>query len=322
MKTFLRYWNTLWFSQLDPLPAAVCRIMFGMLLLYAFIGNSIHWDRFFDANGMLSLNDADLVAQRPATGWNVFQYTDGLLPTRFWWFVGFSSILALIVGWQTRIATIAMYVLISSMVHRNPLVVNGEELVSRLILLYACFCPWGHALSIDAWLWQRKHPGETRALPVAWSVRMMQISIMSIYVISLPYKFAQDIGWLTGDALHWTVSGDMWWMRGFLPEISYEYGGLFRKLLTWGTVLIEGLVPIGVCFRRTQILSVAAMMSLHIGIALLVPGVTLFTLSMVAAATLFLPPEFYRAVAAGFQTRVKLMSNCLGFSHSPRLSRA
>jgi Vitamin K-dependent gamma-carboxylase len=303
MKRIFSWWNKVWFSECDPLPAAVCRIAVGLLMLYSFTGMSQNWERFFAPEGSLSLIDLDLAERRPNYGWNIFAWTENTLPTMAWWYIAYATIIALIVGFQTRIATILFFIILSSIIHRNPIVVNGEDMVVRLLLLYGMFSPWGEALSVDSLLKLYYRPNSVRRSFPVWAIRLMQVNIMLIYVISLPYKFAQDIGWLTGDALHWTVSGDMWWMRGFLPEITLAFGGLIRKMLTWGTVLIEGLVPLGVCFRRTQHLAVLAMMSLHFGIALLVPGVTLFTLSMVAASTLYIPPTTYRAIARWFTSK-------------------
>ena len=63
--------------------------------------------------------------------------------------------------------------------------------------------------------------------------------------------------------------------------------------MTWGTVLLEGLFPISVYFRWTRIPITLAVMGLHLGIAFCIPGVTLFTLSMVVGAFMYLPTCCY-----------------------------
>ena len=121
----------------------------------------------------------------------------------------------------------------------------------------------------------------------------MQINFLLIYAISVPYKFADDIDWLTGDALHWTIASDMWWSRGWMSDLTLAYNGIFRKLMTWGTVLVEGSFPILVCIRVSRVPITIIVMSLHLGIAFCIPGVTLFTLSMVVGATTMLPTSAY-----------------------------
>jgi hypothetical protein len=199
------------------------------------------------------------------------------------------------------------------MIHRSPYVVNGEDLVLRMVLLYGIFAPLGGAWSVDAWLRSskgsplrsskgsplRSSKGSRNVSlqPQIWAIRMLQINFALVYMISLPYKIGQDVDWLTGDAFHWTVASDMWWIPGFLPEISYAFGGAIRKALTWGTLLVEGLFPILVCIPRTKLWAIASVTSLHIGIAILVPNVTFFSLSMLCGFCLFLPPETIRQAA-------------------------
>ena len=67
----------------------------------------------------------------------------------------------------------------------------------------------------------------------------MQINFLLIYAISLPNKFAQDIDWLTGDELHWTIASDMWRTRGWMSELTLGFDSVLRKSMTWGTVLVE-----------------------------------------------------------------------------------
>ena len=294
----MKRWNQFWFSEIDPLPLGVCRICLGTLILIMYIVLLPNWARFYAADGIMSLQSADLNALRTRDWWSVFELTGDWLPIHFYWWIGALAAVFFLVGWQTRLATIVLFVMEVSMIHRAPYVVNGEDLVFRMMLLYACFAPCGHCLSVDSWLRHRRTSNRPSATTIsAWPVRLMQVNIALIYLISLPYKISQDFDWATGDALHWTVASDLWWVRGFLPEITYGFGGLLRKLMTWGTVFVEGTFSLFVCFRRTRLMAVAAIASLHIGIAILVPNVTLFTLSMVASVCVFLPPQFIRATA-------------------------
>jgi hypothetical protein len=118
----------------------------------------------------------------------------------------------------------------------------------------------------------------------------LQINIALIYIISLPYKFAQDPGWVTGDALHWTIASDMWGPNGHY-WLTLAYGGLFRKLMTFGTVFVEAFFPLAVWFQPTRRASLVLIASLHLGIAAMIPNVTHFTLSMVCCFAVFLVKE-------------------------------
>ncbi len=290
-------WNRFWFSRADALPLSITRIGVGLLWLAILTVTAPSWDRFYGFDGVLSLGESDLKATRMLSFSSIMNWTDGILPISFWWWVGIGLSSCLTLGFQTRIATIGLFVFTSSLIQRNSYVVNGEELVTRMLLFYGCFAPWGRRLSLDCWLQQRNPitatQGEQEELPLVWSWRMMQINFLLIYAISLPYKFAQDLDWLTGDALHWTIASDMWWTRGWMSELTLGFNGILRKSMTWGTVLVEGLFPILVCFRRTRIPITLSVMVLHLSIAFCIPGVTLFTLSMVAGAAMLLPASFY-----------------------------
>jgi hypothetical protein len=150
----------------------------------------------------------------------------------------------------------------------------------------------------------------------------MQINFIAIYAISLPYKIGQDLDWIWGDAIHWTIASDMWWTRGTMSWITLEFNGLFRKIMTWGTLLVEGLFPLFVCFPRTKTISVLLLISLHVGIALTIPGVTLFTLSMVAGAVMFLPNSAFEAMALfcrNAASRLSLNSQSLFANQQPSI---
>lgn len=279
-------WNPFWFSRLDARPLALFRIMTGLLMLAMLLSLYPNWSRFFAADGMISLNSPGLENNRVNTPLGLFFWTEGLVPIQTFWPLGVVCSLLFVVGWKTRWATLGMLVFIGSMINRNPYVVNGEELVWRMVLLYSLLIDLGATWSVDAWMRARRgRPARTTVF--AWPVRMMQINIALIYAISLPYKFAQDPGWVTGDAFHWTVASDMWGPNS-LPWITLAGGGILRKLITFGTVVVEGAFPLLVWFEKYRRWVLAPIACLHLGIALMIPNVTFFTLSMVCVFPCFL----------------------------------
>ncbi len=299
-KYLLTLWNRIWFSAIDPLPMAACRIGLGLLLTVWFIGLSPNWERFYAADGIISLNDKIIAGPPTIDEWNVMQVTEGVLPTRAYWVVGLVASVTLAIGFCSRISSALLFAIINILVRRNTYVVNGEEMVARIFLLYGMFAPWGYACSVDAWLRKRfvnSANSSNIATPWAWSLRMMQIHFLLIYTISLGYKFAQDSAWIEGDALHWTIASDRWWRMGEMSWITLSLGGLLRKWMTYGTILIEGTAPILIWFRPTRRYVIGAIFFLHIGIAIMIPGVVFFSLLMVVGVLNFVPAETYRQIA-------------------------
>lgn len=282
----LRHWNPFWFTRLDARPLALFRIATGTLATLMLLSMYPNWSRFYAADGMISLNSPGLVNQRVNSWLGLFYWTDGLLPIEYLWPIALTIAVLFTIGLKTRWATLALLLTIDALVHRNPYIVNGEELVWRMVLLYSLFIDLGATWSVDALLRSRRGK-PSRPTVFAWPVRMMQINIALIYAISLPYKFVQDPGWVTGDAFHWTVASDMWGPSS-MPWITLAFGGLLRKLITFGTVLVEGAFPLLVWFEKCRRWVLIPIACLHLGIALMIPNVTFFTLSMVGVFPCFL----------------------------------
>jgi hypothetical protein len=80
--------------------------------------------------------------------------------------------------------------------------------------------------------------------------------------------------------------------------LTLSCGGLLRKCMTYGTVLIEGSAPLLVWFPATRRYVVGALVFLHVGIAIMIPGVAFFSLLMVAGLMLFIPAEAFRGAAS------------------------
>ena len=129
-----------------------------------------------------------------------------------------------------------------------------------------------------------------------WAVRAMQINFIAIYFFSLPNKLADDIAWINGDAIYMSMVSDMW-SRQFCPRLFYLFDGLFSKIVTYGTILVEGTFPILVWFPKTskaRLISILALASMHIGIAISLNGVAFFSLSMVCGLISFIPPGYIK----------------------------
>jgi hypothetical protein len=205
---------------------------------------------------------------------------------------------AFTIGWHTRLATILLYVLETSMIHRNRFAINGEDLIFRMLLFYGCFAPLGRSLSLDSWCRRRRLSAhavcQEDEWPAAWPVRLMQINIALVYVCSVPHKLADDVAWRTGDAIYLAMVSNLW-SRGIWPQLFYGWVGTG---LTFGTLVTEGLFPVLVWFRRSRMYAIVAIATMHIGIAIFLKNVTFFSLSMVCSFWLFVPASTICAVSS------------------------
>ena len=299
-------WNGLWFAAYDPLPAGLFRIGLGLLTLTMCLCSAPNWERFYAADGIISLDVPQVQALAdPPERFSVFRWGEGVVPLRAWWWVKLGVGLCLTIGWQTRLATVALWILVCSEINRNRWIVNGDDLVVRMLLFHSMLAPLGSTLSLDAWL--RKRRGLPAPTHQVWPVRMLQFGTLMVYVASTPNKLLDDPAWREGMAIYWTMTSDMW-SRLWFPWVSYRYGFFFTKCATYGSLLIEGGFPIAVWIPRLRPWALGALVSLHLGIALFIPHVTFFTLSMVVALSLFLPAQSLRR----FLARLRVPENLLG----------
>lgn len=291
MKAIVHAWDRFWFAPLDPLPAALFRISIGTLLTLAFLASWPNWDRFYAADGMLSLGDST-VSTVPQGWWSVFWWTEGVLPVRTYVWIGTLAAIAFTVGWHTRLASIVLFVVQGSLVHRNPMVVNGEDLVFRMLLFYSCFAALGTTWALDARLAAHRAGGPP---PERWPIRLMQVNLALIYLISQPYKLFSDPAWVHSDAMYYVMINRTW---SRFPWPALYYDPWIAALSTWGSLLIELALPLGVWFRATRRWVVLAAAILHVVIAVVLQNITFFSLAMTCSFWVFLTTDDLHAFAA------------------------
>jgi hypothetical protein len=270
----VRAWDRFFFREFDPYSVGVLRIALGLVWL-AMLGFMMpNWERFFAADGLSGVVDKSLW-QDP---WSVFHYTDSLFSVWVWWFVGVTAGVLLTIGLFSRVAIFVCWALMGSMVTRTLMLVNGEDLVLRMVMFWCLFMPIGHELSVDARRWRRRNPGRERPRPTIWATRMLQLNVLCIYWFSLPLKLTTDPAWLNGNAFFFSVVNDTW-ARWPWPELFYRHW--LSAIATYTAIFAEGTFGIWVWFRRTRTAAVVVMMSFHFMIAFMLQNVTFFNLSMI-----------------------------------------
>lgn len=287
MNKLKKCWDDFCFGTIDPLPVSFFRISLGILLFIVFVSYYPNWERFYDADGIISLNDPNLTHH--TTQLSIFYWTGDKIPVKVFWWIGFFSTIAFTIGWKTRIFTIVLYFLYSSMMLHNSFLVGGDDHVFRMLLFYGCFATLDSCLSIES---LKK---KVKKLPVAWPIRLMQINIALMYVTSTPYKLITDEAWLNGEALYWAITSN-YWSRFPFPELFYMCDAVLSKIATYGTIFIESTFPILVWFKKTRVFALIMISFLHIGIAFIIPNVTIFTLSMLCSFWLFTTSDLIKKI--------------------------
>jgi hypothetical protein len=297
MNPLRQAWDRLWFSRLDPLSVGAFRISLGVLLLVYYVALWPNWQRYYAADGMISLDAVNPTrAGRPLL--SVFTWTEDVVPAGVFWWVGAIAAVSFTLGLRTRFCNFVLFVMQTSLMRTNELTIIGEDSVSRMLLFLGLFAPLGDRLSLDAWLKARregaKAPADESTWPAVWAVRLMQINIAAVYAFSVPRKLAEGPDWGNGSFIYWAMLNERW-SRWPWPQLFYgTRGEVLSFLATFGTLVIEGGFPIFVWFRPLRMYVLGAAAALHLGVALCLQGVTFFQFAMISSFWLFVPPEVTR----------------------------
>ncbi len=202
---------------------------------------------------------------------------------------------AMLVGFRTFWATLGSAALLVSLHGRNPLLRDGQDDLLRVLLVWACLLPWGARWSMDRLSGRVWHPltgvsGDRVFGPatVGWVLQLL-----AVYWASAIAKL-QSPWWTSGAALsdafaigrYETSLGQ--WLRGY--PAALEVG-------TFAVLGFELLAPFLLFFssswRPARGAVVAAFVSLHVGLALLL-RLGLFPAVAIAAWLTLLPPATWQ----------------------------
>ncbi|MGE0756334.1 MAG: HTTM domain-containing protein [Pirellulaceae bacterium] len=209
----------------------------------------------------------------------------------------------LLVGYRTRLATLASWILLVSVVNRNPLITDAGDSVLRSMLFWALFLPLGRRWSVDA-AW-RAPCGTTlgRRGPVllhentpvlTWASAAILLQLLIVYFAAAIYKL--DRVWTTEfSAVYYVMNCDAFvtsagvWLRQFPAALRAMTAA--TMLLEFGGPLLL-LVPVG--NRAIRWVVVASFVAFHLGLAVSMT-LGLFPWICIVCWLLFLPGETWDA---------------------------
>jgi hypothetical protein len=208
--------------------------------------------------------------------------------------------LALLVGYRTKLATIASWAMVISLHNRNPQLLFAVDDVLRALLFWAMFLPLGASYSVDSALNSSKQPLPKRFASVATFALMVQQVL--IYAGSASYKAKSEV-WHDGSAVYYALSFD---------QYATSLGQFFLHHLPWllpaFTIFafwFEWLAPfiIFIPFRVTffRCVAVVLFILLHIGFGLFFT-LEIFPFLSIASWLAFIPSSVWDSLAKRIQT--------------------
>src|SRR5438067_12396366 len=292
-----------WIGQVDLAPVALFRIVYGIELFNWFWQLFPNLTAFFTDEGIIPRSELesffpDRVSLLMAMGswWEVALF----------WAACLAVAVMLTVGWHTRTACVLAFLGVASFEWRNPLILDGSDIVFRLIPLWLALTGCGDMYSLDAA--NRRDRGEqlTERGP-ALPVRLLELQVGWIYLMTGLEKMAGTL-WKNGTATFYALQLEHTFGRSWAYPLAMNM--IVVHLMSWGTLVVELLyVPLTMIPSRiTRLIAVVGAAFLHGGILTMI-NVGNFLVIMLSALILFLPAEWVREFVDNVQLRI-----------SPRLS--
>ncbi|MBM4361186.1 MAG: HTTM domain-containing protein [Deltaproteobacteria bacterium] len=218
--------------------------------------------------------------------------------------------LALALGFRTRLATWATWILTVSLQVRSWSLLHGGDTLLRLLLFWGLFLPLGARLSLDQLLDPPPSPAPRRVLSVGTAALLLQLTAM--YWFALALRTAP--GWWSGEALALALELDslvrpagraLLAARPLLGPLTHatlalELFGSIAVLSPWATRSVRRLV-------------VPLFLLLHLGI-LLVFEIGIFPWAAMVAWIALLPGAELPAPPARATARASRAANVLAAS--------
>jgi hypothetical protein len=269
-----------WFGEADVAPVALFRILFGLLLFNWFWQLFPNLTAFFTDEGILprrelALSDPDRLSLLNLSGdWWLVAIV---------WSISCLVALALTLGWRTRLMCLLAFALVSSFSWRNPLILDGSDLVFRFVPLWLGFTSAGDRWSIDA---QRRSDGAA-VRGWAFPIRILELQIAWIYLATGLEKLG-GIDWIVGTAAYYALQLEHTFGRPWAHAVAVD--PVLSHLISWYTLAVElAFLPLVMMPSRvTRLIAAVAAAAMHVGILVLM-NVGNFPLVMIATCVLFVP---------------------------------
>lgn len=255
-------WTNFWFTSVDARQYAVLRITFGGLSVIYFLALWPYVASQFSLNGWLK--QAKQIEAFNGGSWSLFFMADGKYADNIAYgiiSIGLISATLLTLGWHSRLCAFLTWLVWVSLWNRNPLLLDGDDAILKIMCFYLMLSPCGNAWSYDAYRATKPKPS-----PV-WPLRLIQGQIALIYFVSGWVKF-HSAEWDDGTVMQFVLihphysRWDGWLFLGN-PTIRNVLD-LLAQLIRWW----ELLFPLLLLSRLTRNISLAFGVVFHIGLFL------------------------------------------------------
>lgn len=296
--------HNFWFKDIDARQYAALRIAFGGLSAVYFVELLPYVEPQFSNTSWLGTT-RQIEAQNGGS-WSLFFLDMGRFSGLFAYTVVITAILSsilLMLGCYSRMSACVTWLIWVSVWNRNPLLLDGDDAVLKIMCFYLMLSPCGNSWSVDAF----RNP-KPKSVPV-WPLRLVQFQIALIYFVSGWVKFHSP-EWLDGSiiryvAIHPHYSRWDGWAVIDMPIMKELLAALAWFIRWW-----ELLFPLSLIHPFTRRLTIGIGIAFHLGL--------LFALNLRWFAVIM--PALYLALISGdcFDRFEKAVGNCFRFISTRR----
>lgn len=283
-----------WLTPASPKPLAVLRIGVASVLLYQAVSlfssvptlfgphGLIEWEALqatgsfqLDVGGPFHLSNITRLAENfGLSAQMTVQSVFGLYIV---------ALLGMLIGCQSRLSAATAFLMHLMLTSTAVATTYGIDQFARIALFYSVVFPVGGCLSIDTW---RKNISVDSSVTSRIGIRVLQLHMALMYLATGLHK-ASGPQWWDGEAIWRAITLpqlatiDLTWLADY-PQLLIMIG--------WATLAAEVGYIIFAWHRRTRLLTVGAIISMHVGIALVLGLVSFAMIMIVLNIAAFLIP--------------------------------
>ncbi|APW60974.1 DCC1-like thiol-disulfide oxidoreductase family protein [Paludisphaera borealis] len=308
-------WSRFFFRPADPTALGLIRIATGLLALWSLFVLGLDLHAYLGSQGWVDAESTRQALQPFA--WSFWFFVpDSML--RLVWAACLVVFALFTVGLFSRTTAVLAWIVVVSTVRRAPFALFGFDQILSLLTLYLAVCgASGQAFSLDRFLRRYRQARAAAAMPgkpgvgrlvspldpgvprstiaANLGLRLIQLHLVFIYGMAGLAKL-QGPSWWNGMAIWGTMTAGEFAALDFTGLAAWPK---LLNLLTHGSLALELLYPIFIWTGLTRPLMIVGAALLHLGIAVVSPGLTEFGLAMIAGNLAFVSGVWLRGLATG-----------------------
>ena len=283
-------WNQFLFRPIDVAQYSALRIGLGTLVTIYFIQLLPFYPVQFSQEGWLATRQ-DLLL--PNSGpWSVLFLLGDKTQTLYFFLTAIFCASAFTLGFFTKVTGWISLIALISVWNQNPLILDGDDAILRVMLFYLLLSPCGRVLSLDSGF---KCP---RVKSEIWPLRLIQFQLALIYFVSGWVKFHSP-EWQDGSVLQYVLIHPEYSRWDFTPLLTNPFILLLMSTLTFIIMWWEVLFPFLLFHPKSRCICIFIGIAFHLGL-LIFMNLRWFSEIMLVLYLAFVPDRYFRRFYVDF----------------------